>query len=252
MWKNIRVLCLLIILLIVAVQAWRDQNQDWNQPIVVVLHPINADGLQTTQSYIHQLQYTDFERIRNYLGEWSQHYRGQSGNFVIRLGQPLQQRPPKVPQNANIFHVMWWSLKFRFYAWRHQQPEDNGASLKLYLNYYDPNYQKVLIHSTALEKGRIGSVNLFATKTQASQNQVVIVHELLHGFGAQDKYDLKTGQPLYPLGYAQPEKVPLYPQSDAEIMGGRTPLSEQSSKMPNGLHETIIGLPTAQEIGWVK
>ena len=88
MWKNIRVLCLLIILLIVAVQAWRDQNQDWNQPIVVVLHPINADGLQTTQSYIHQLQYTDFERIRNYLAEWSQHYRGQSGNFVIRLGQP--------------------------------------------------------------------------------------------------------------------------------------------------------------------
>jgi hypothetical protein len=57
-------------------------------------------------------------------------------------------------------------------------------------------------------------VNLFATKTQASQNQVVIVHELLHGFGAQDKYDLKTGQPLYPLGYAQPEKVPLYPQSE--------------------------------------
>lgn len=40
MWKNIRILCLLIVLLIVAVQAWRDQNQDWNQPIVVVLHPI--------------------------------------------------------------------------------------------------------------------------------------------------------------------------------------------------------------------
>ena len=47
MWKNIRILCLLIVLLIVAVQAWRDQNQDWNQPIVVVLHPINTDGLQT-------------------------------------------------------------------------------------------------------------------------------------------------------------------------------------------------------------
>ncbi|MEX7507455.1 hypothetical protein AB0864_005825, partial [Acinetobacter baumannii] len=28
MWKNIRILCLLIVLLIVAVQAWRDQNQD--------------------------------------------------------------------------------------------------------------------------------------------------------------------------------------------------------------------------------
>ncbi|MNS62079.1 hypothetical protein D3C72_951270 [compost metagenome] len=109
-----------------------------------------------------------------------------------------------------------------------------------------------MIHSTALEKGRIGSVNLFATKTQASQNQVVIVHELLHGFGAQDKYDLKTGQPIYPLGFAQLEKIPLYPQNQAEIMGGRTALSEQSSKMPNNLQETIIGLPTAREIGWVK
>lgn len=252
MWKNIRILCLLIILLIVAVQAWRDQNQDWNHTVVVVLHPVNADGLQSTQSYIHQLKNEDFWAIKNYLDEWSQHYRGQTGNFAIRLGQQLQQRPPEVPQNANILHVIWWSLKFRFYAWRQKQPEDSGASLKLYLNYYDPNYQKVLIHSTALEKGRIGSVNLFATKTQASQNQVVIVHELLHGFGAQDKYDLKTGQPIYPLGYAQPEKIPLYPQNQAEIMGGRTALSEQSSKMPNNLQETIIGLPTAREIGWVK
>ncbi|MGU3312082.1 hypothetical protein [Acinetobacter sp. M5A5_2a] len=252
MWKNIRVLCLLIILLIVAVQAWRDQNQDWNHTVVVVLHPVNADGLQTTQTYTDQLKNEDFWAIKNYLDEWSQHYHGQTGNFVIRLGQQLQQRPPEVPENANILHVMWWSLKFRFYAWRQQQPEDSGASLKLYLNYYDPNYQKVLIHSTALEKGRIGSVNLFATKTQALQNQVVIVHELLHGFGAQDKYDLKTGQPIYPLGYAQPEKIPLYPQTQAEIMGGRTALSEQSSKMPNNLQETIIGLPTAREIGWVK
>ncbi|EPL0699990.1 hypothetical protein LLI32_003748, partial [Acinetobacter baumannii] len=62
----------------------------------------------------------------------------------------------------------------------------------------------------------------------------------------------KTGQPIYPLGYAQPEKVPLYPQKRAEIMGGRTPLSEQTSKMPNDLQETVIGLPTAQEVGWLK
>ena len=112
--ENIRILCLLIVLLIVAVQAWRDQNQDWNQPIVVVLHPINADGLQTTQTYIHQLQNTDFQALKSYLSEWSQHYRGQSANFEIRLGQQLQQRPPEVPQNAGIFHVVWWSLKFRF------------------------------------------------------------------------------------------------------------------------------------------
>ena len=34
-------------------------------------------------------------------------------------------------------------------------------------------------------------------------------------------------------------------------MGGRTPLSEQTSKMPSDLQETVIGLPTAQ-VGWLK
>ena len=56
MWKNIRVACLLLVLLIVAVNAYRDQNQDWNQPINVLLHPINADGVPTTQQYIPTLQ----------------------------------------------------------------------------------------------------------------------------------------------------------------------------------------------------
>ncbi|MEK7740382.1 MAG: hypothetical protein AAB326_10190, partial [Pseudomonadota bacterium] len=40
MWKKIRVGILLVILLIVAVNAWRDMNQDWSKPIVVLLHPI--------------------------------------------------------------------------------------------------------------------------------------------------------------------------------------------------------------------
>lgn len=252
MWKNIRVLCLLIILLIVAIQAWRDQNQDWNRAVIVVLHPINADGLQTTQSYIHQLQTSDFQTINSYLNQWSQHYRGAPTNFEIRLGQQLQHRPPEVPQNANVLQVVWWSLKFRFYAWQQRQTEDNDAALTLYLNYYDPQYQSMLIHSTALEKGRIGTVNLFASYPQAAQNQIVIVHELFHGFGATDKYDLQTGQPIYPIGYAMPEQRPLYPQILAEIMAGRTALSEQTNKMPNDLHETMVSLLTAREIGWVK
>ena len=51
MWKKIRILILLIILLMVAVNAWRDQNQDWNKPIIVLLHAVNADGQAATQQY---------------------------------------------------------------------------------------------------------------------------------------------------------------------------------------------------------
>lgn len=34
-------------------------------------------------------------------------------------------------------------------------------------------------------------------------------------------------------------------------MGGRIPLSEHKSKMPNDLEQTVISLLTAKEIGWV-
>ena len=96
MWKNIRVACLLLVLLIVAVNAYRDQNQDWNQPINVLLHPINADGLPTTQQYIQTLQQDDFAEVKQYLEKNSQQYRGQSSYFMVQIGRELQQAPPKM------------------------------------------------------------------------------------------------------------------------------------------------------------
>ncbi|KKW81719.1 hypothetical protein AAV96_02750 [Acinetobacter sp. AG1] len=252
MWKNIRVACLLLVLLIVAINAYRDQNQDWNQPINVLLHPINADGLPTTQQYIQQLQQDDFAEVKQYLEKNSQQYRGQSSYFMVQIGRELQQSPPKMSEQPSILNNILWSLKFRFYAWKQHQSSDGSPSLILYLNFYDPKQTRELKHSTALERGRIGSVNLFASAKQAEQNNVVLVHELLHGFGATDKYNLSNGEPIFPIGYAQADKQPLFPQAAAEIMGGRIPLSEHKSKMPKNLEQTVISMLTAEEIGWIK
>lgn len=252
MWKNIRVAILLVVLLVVAVNAYRDQNQDWNQPIHILLHPINADGLATTQQYIQQLQQDDFAEVKQYLEKNSQQYRGQSSYFMIQIGRELQQAPPKMAEQPSILNNILWSLKFRFYAWKQHQSGDGSPSLTLYLNFYDPKQSRELKHSTALERGRIGSVNLFASPKQAAQNKVVLVHELLHGFGATDKYNLNNGEPIFPIGYAQADQQPLYPQTEAEIMGGRIPLSEHKSKMPNDLNETVISILTAREVGWIK
>lgn len=252
MWKNLRVACLLAVLLIVAVNAYRDQNQDWNQPINILLHPINADGSVAAQRYIQQLQQDDFTEVKYYLGKNSQQYRSQSSYFMVQLGRELYQVPPKMSEQPSILNNILWSLKFRFYAWKQHQTVDGSPSLTLYLNYYDPKQVKQLKHSTALERGRIASVNLFASQKQAEQNNVVLVHELLHGFGATDKYHLNTGEPIFPIGYAQADKQPLYPQTEAEIMGGRIPLSQHKSKMPNDLEQTVISVLTAQEIGWIK
>lgn len=251
MWKNIRILCLLIILLVVAVNAWRDQNQNWDQAVVVLVHPINADGRDTTQRYIEQLKEQDFKVARQYLEEQAKIYRAPI--FVLfKQGRTLQNAPPAVPTSGSLIDSVLWSLKFRFYAWKQHQSEDGVATVTLYVNYFDPKLTKTLKHSTALEKGRIGSVNLFAASAYHQSNQVVLVHELLHAFGASDKYDLATGRPIYPIGYAEPDLKPLYPQRKAELMAGHIAISEQQSQMPKSLRSTQINDLTALEIGWKK
>lgn len=252
MWKKIRILILLVILFVVAVNAYRDQNQDWSKPVFVLLHPINADGSVATQQYIQQLSAQDLNGAQKYLEMAAQQYRGQPTYFYFNLGRELKELPPKVPEQASIIDTIFWSLKFRFYAWQQQQSSDSSANVTLYLNYYDPAQHKVLKHSTALQKGRIGSVNLFASKKQTEQNKIVLVHELLHAFGASDKYDLATGQPMYPVGYAFPDQQPLFPQAKAELMAGYIPTSQTSSKMPESLSQTLINEITAIELGWKR
>mgnify|MGYP006913191605 CR=1 FL=1 len=111
MWKKIRILCLLVILLIVAVNAWKDKNQDWRKPVFVLLHPINADGLPSTQHYIQKLSVQDFQGAQAYLQEYAQQYRGQPIYFYFNIGRELKVLPPKVPDS--ILHPARGSMPRR-------------------------------------------------------------------------------------------------------------------------------------------
>jgi len=93
-------------------------------------------------------------------------------------------------------------------------------------------------------------VNAFAARELAGQNNVVIAHELLHTVGASDKYDPATGQPRYPQGFADRGQQPRYPQTRAEIMGGRIPLSAHESALPMTLDKVLVGPETALEVNW--
>ena len=139
----------------------------------------------------------------------------------------------------------------RWWAWRNTDTIGPGPQVKLFVLYFDPAQSKRLAHSTGLQKGLIGRVNTFAASSMTKQNNVIIAHEFLHTLGATDKYDPATNQPLFPHGYADPDQKPLLPQRFAEIMAGRTPLSETEAETPAALEDALIGGKTATEINWL-
>jgi len=93
-------------------------------------------------------------------------------------------------------------------------------------------------------------VHAFASRSLNGSNDIVIAHELLHTVGASDKYDLASGTPLFPQGFADPAQEPRFPQQRAEIMAVRRALSASESEIPASLEAVVVGPATALEIGW--
>lgn len=251
MFKNIRILILLSILLVVAVNSFYDKNQDWSQAVYIGLYPINADGTPIVDDYIAKLNQKDFDEIDDYIKKQSAQYQ-PSVRMYYRLGDKVTALPPEVPRNGGVMEAIIWSLKFRYYAFKNRPEDSIKPSLTLFLQYHSPDKSIITDTSTALQNGRIGVVNLFASDKKLDTNNVVIAHESLHGFGASDKYNLATGEPIYPYGYANPNQKPVYPQKQAELMAINKAVSANEFKMAKNLDETMIGELTATEMGWLK
>jgi hypothetical protein len=149
--------------------------------------------------------------------------------------------------------VAWWSLKLRWFAARATAvPGRAPPRIRLFLLYHDPATLDHAPDSHGLQKGLVGVVHLFAEPAMAGRNNIVIAHELLHTVGASDKYDLASGAPIFPNGYADREQNPLYPQEQAEIMAGRRAVSAYQWDMPRSLAAVVVGPETALEIRWMR
>jgi hypothetical protein len=253
-WKSIRILLLLLILLAVALHTWLDRvaTQSWQEPLWVGLFPLNADGSAPAQEYLTGLNAKDFAAIEEFFAREAQ-------RFDLKLEQPVHlelypagsKLPPEPDPAAGPIGVAWWSLKLRWFAAHASQvPGRAPPRIRLFLLYHDPATLERAPDSHGLQKGLVGVVHLFADRTMAGQNNIVIAHELLHTVGASDKYDLGTGTPLFPGGYADPDQEPRYPQARAEIMAGRRALSAYQWDMPRTLASVVVGPQTAREIRW--
>lgn len=255
MWRKLRIVALLFILATVAQGAWiaRARTTDWNNTVRVAIYPINGDRSSAAQSYIGELRAGGFEPIEAFFKREAAGYGMGTGMPVeISVAPPVAVQPPAPPFGGSKLEIALWSLRLRYWVWRHDDYRGPKPDVRIFVSYFDAATSPRLAHSTGLQKGLIGVVNAFARADMDGSNNVVIAHELMHALGATDRYEQGTNRPLYPEGFADPNAVPLYPQSRAEIMAGRIPISESRDEIPTGMDEVTIGTLTAREINWLK
>jgi hypothetical protein len=253
--RKVRITILLVVLFFVGMNTWLTQlrSTDWNNTLWMVIYPINGDGSEATQKYIDTLSADTFTSVESFLADEARRYNiSISEPVTVRLAPQIHNRPPMPPKSGGMLAIMLWSLKLRYWAFSNDNFKGPSPDIQMFVVYHDPEQNDRLRHSLGIQKGMIGVVNAFASRAMASRNNVVIAHEFLHTVGASDKYDQATNQPMFPDGYADPDRQPLYPQPQAEIMGGRIPLSEQRSVMPKSVSVSRIGNKTAREIRWIN
>lgn len=254
-FKQLRVAILLLILFGVGTTALRDERRysSWRIPVDGVVHPIVAEPRDEILAYVKALDTARFEPVAQLLDREAKRY-GRTldpSAVTITLGPQVHEHPPAVPPNAGVFEAITWSLTFRWWAWRLASKYDlPAADVRMFLVYHELKPGLALEHSTAIEKGRIGIVQLFADDRADGPNGVVLAHEILHTLGATDKYD-ELGHPSSPDGLADPTREPRYPQERAELMAGSIALTPNESKLPESVDLCVVGSKTAHEIGWI-
>jgi len=255
MWRTLRIGFLLLVLVIVAGQAWIDRfsTTHWQRTVYVGAFPVSADGSPVTADYVAQLDQEKIDEVSAFITAEARRYGvGLDEPIAVRLYPALSSAPPALDPGADVFTRIVWSLKLRYYRYRMIAPLSSPPPVCMFLLYPGPPLGPSLPHSAGLQRGLTAVVHVFASRSQEAQNRIVMAHELLHTFGATDKYDLSTGLPQYPDGFADPQLLPRYPQQLAEIMAVKTPLSATEARMPDSLDDERVGPLTAREIGWVR
>jgi len=253
MIKAIRISILLLILIFVLLSTWLSaaRSTDWNNTLYVKIYPINADGSDLTSHYIDSLEVHAFDEIETFVARETERY-GKSVSRPVRmeLGELISEQPPSIDGGSNVFDVMLWSLKMRWWVGSVTDEQDAiEPDVSIFVRYHQAEDVFVLENSVGIQKGMFGVVNAYTGRRHGGRNNVIIAHEFFHTLGASDKYEMGSGQPHYPHGLAEPDRSPLYPQRYAEIMGGRIALADDDAVIPQSLKFALVGPMTAGEIG---
>jgi len=250
--KQIRVLILLLALVPLAYLFFleHDPRPDWTQTKVVVIYPHDPFGHEGVTGWINALDPDDFQEIEEFFTrEAASHGLALDRPIEIRLAEPIDFAPPTPPRNGSHRKRLGWAVRMRRWHF-HFSRRHREADTIVIAHYHAPDSTHRTLHSVGMSRPRLVLANLIAGDHLVRYNNLQLAHEILHTFGASDLYHLGTGQPESPEGYAHPEREPLYPQREAEIMAMRIPTAPDESRPARNLDEATIGPQTAREIGW--
>ena len=253
MFRRLRIAVLLYILLFVALGQFlaARRSTDWKEPLWADVYLVNADGGAETARYLDSLAPDAFAGVDRFLAAEAGRYGVSLAEpFRVRIAGRLDEAPPAVPDDG-WFAVAAWSLRMRWFVTRLHWSSDGPTPDITLFALYEQGNGGALDRSTALQKGMIAVARLFADRRMHGSNEMIVAHEMLHTLGASDKYDLASGLPIHPQGYAAPDARPRFPQAQAELMAGRIPLAPDAAVVPESLKQVVVGPETALEIGWI-
>ena len=256
----VRLRIVLLSTVLVAVMGWgvhdwadRRARTQWQRPLKVALvlverEPVSKDTLARLNTRVFELERRLAQEHARYTGRDFTPFE-----IVVRGPVRSEAEPPSAEGNG-VVELLQHGLRL----WRWTSAIDSAAHVELG---YDSRVYLVLKPVGALAtafvegesefRGRVGIARADIARDTLDFSLFVAAHELLHTLGASDKYDA-AGRACFPEGFAEPWRVPLFPQPAAEVMARNLPYAPYAERPPERLDELRVGELTAREIGWLK
>ncbi|HVO29845.1 MAG TPA: hypothetical protein VMV18_03880 [bacterium] len=233
------------------VTRWRIRN--WSRPVTVAIYPMVAEDSPVVTAWTDGVDGAAFTAVSDFFDREGHRYGIAHENLLsVRVAPSFRDElPPDPPKSGKKLDIALWSLNLRRWAFtmkhRHGLPSADAEVFVL----YQKEGEHALDRSLAVEKFRVGIVHAFAGGGNAPWTALAVSHELLHTVGASDKYEA-SGYPVFPEGFADPEKIPRFPQQRCEVMAGQIADGDRSFHQAQSVSECVVGPVTAREIGWTK
>lgn len=246
-----------LLLVALAVLIWflrigHDPVPDWDRTLRVAVFPCNVDGSAAVEAHIAGFGQSDLDRISDYFTSQAERHRpALQRPFELVLGPPIANSPPMPDAASGPLGRLGWAIAIR--VWRLRFDDQGLAADIIAVACFNPVTEvPPSLHSIGIAELGLAVANLPAAESHRGYARVLLAHEILHTVGADDLYDPVTGLPVFPAGYAEPNREPRYPQEKAELMAGRIPLQPGRAVQAMALDDTRIGPRTAREIGWLR